>query len=65
MKLRGKEPFNIVTLVKGDEKYFIVYDDESFEEARRQIGRWAANPDLSFTWYDAAACNGKLLEHRA
>lgn len=53
---------NIVAIVKGDDRFVLLFDDDSFNEARRQIGRWAANPELSFTWYDAAAMTAKVRE---
>jgi len=37
---------------------FVVFVDESRQEsidaACRHIGRWAANPDIQFSWFDAA-----------
>lgn len=44
----------ISALVKGEERYIILYDDASRQEAIQQTGRWAGNPELSFSWYDAA-----------
>jgi hypothetical protein len=49
---------NVLALVKGPENYVFLYDDISRAEALRLLGRFASNPDLSFTWYDAA-----LLSH--
>ena len=44
----------VMVLVKGPEKYFFTYDAANRIEVMRQAGRFAANPDLSLTWYDAA-----------
>lgn len=41
----------------GCEVFAIGYwgnDKTAREAACRQLGQWAANPDLSFTWYHAA-----------
>lgn len=45
---------NLITLMHGDELYAWTYDDESTAELLRDIGRKASNPELNFTWYDAA-----------
>ncbi|MFM7035280.1 MAG: hypothetical protein ACKOYJ_08910 [Planctomycetia bacterium] len=51
---------NVIALVKGGERYVFLYDDESRAEALRTLGRYAANPDLSFSWYDAATLGQKV-----
>jgi hypothetical protein len=51
-------------LAKGDERYVLIFDDETRVEALRQLGRWAANPELSLTWYDAAGWTLKMQEER-
>jgi len=55
---------NVVAVVKGKAKpheYFIfLYDDANRTEILRQAGRWAANPELSFSWYDAAVAAQKI-----
>lgn len=45
---------NLLALVKGSERYVFLYDDANRAEVLRVIGRFATNPDLAFTWYDAA-----------
>ena len=45
---------NVLALVKGTEKYVWTYTDQHKSDALNSIGRFAANPELSFTWYDAA-----------
>jgi hypothetical protein len=51
---------NVVALVKGDERYVYLYDDESRDAALRAMARHAANPDLSFSWYDASVLGDKV-----
>lgn len=45
---------NFIALKKADESYLFFYDDEDAEGVVRVMARFAANPDLSFTWHDAA-----------
>jgi hypothetical protein len=51
---------NVLALVKGQERYVFLYDDESRAESLRTLGRYASNPELSFTWYDAAVLSQKV-----
>lgn len=53
---------NVLALVKGDERYVFLYDDSNRTETLRQIGRYAANPELSFNWYDAAVMSQKIRQ---
>lgn len=51
----------LVVYSRRNENYILAIDfdsEESWRQARHAIGRWASNPDLAFTWYDAA----KLLD---
>lgn len=45
---------SVTALVKQNERYILLYSDAHRSEALRQLGRWAANRGLSFTWADAA-----------
>jgi len=53
---------NVLALVKGNERYVFLFDDDNRVETLRQIGRYAANPELSFTWYDAAVMSQKIRQ---
>ncbi len=53
---------NVLALVKGEERYIFLYDDERRVETLRMLGRYAADPQLSFTWYDAAVMSKKIRE---
>ena len=53
---------NVLALVKGDERYVFLYDDASRAETLRVLGRYASNPELSFTWYDAAVLSQKIRQ---
>jgi hypothetical protein len=55
---------NVLALVKGHERYIFLYDDAKRAETLRTFGRYASNPDLSFSWYDAAVLSQKLRRER-
>jgi len=56
------QDINVLALVKGSERYVFLYDDDSRAEALRVLGRFASNPELSFTWYDAAVLSQKIRQ---
>ena len=56
------QDINVLALVKGAERYVFLYDDSSRAEALRVLGRYASNPELSFTWYDAAVLSQKIRQ---
>ena len=58
------DDINVLALVKGAERYVFLYDDSSRAETLRVLGRFASNPDLSFTWYDAAVLSQKVRRLR-
>jgi hypothetical protein len=53
---------NVLALVKGSERYVFLYDDASRAETLRTLGRFASNPELSFTWYDAAVLSQRIRQ---
>lgn len=53
---------SLFALAKGEERYVFIFDDASRAEVMRTLGRFASNPSLSFTWYDAAVLLKKLRE---
>jgi hypothetical protein len=53
---------NVLALVKGDERYVFLFDDASRAETLRVLGRYASDPELSFTWYDAAVLSQKIRQ---
>ena len=52
----------VIALVKGEEQYVFLYNENNRTEIQRLLGRYASNPELSFTWYDAAVLNKKILQ---
>ncbi len=55
---------NVLALIKGEERYVFLYDDESANEVLVQMGNYAADPELSFTWYDAAVMSQRVAKMR-
>ena len=56
----SEQDINVLALVKGEERYVFLYDDASRAETLRTLGRFASNPELSMTWYDAAVLSQKV-----
>jgi hypothetical protein len=56
------QDINVLALVKGGERYIFLFDDDNRSEALRTLGRYASNPDLSFSWYDAAVLSQKIRQ---
>lgn len=54
------DDINVLALVKGNERYIFLYEDSQQSEVLRTLGRYASNPDLSFSWYDAAVLAKKI-----
>jgi hypothetical protein len=60
----GQE-FNVLALVKGEERYVYVYDDDSRAALLQAIRDQAADPTLSLNWFDAAVLAQKAREQAA
>lgn len=56
------DDINVLALVKGSERYIFLYDDSQRAETLRILGRYASNPELSFSWYDAAVLSQKVRQ---
>jgi hypothetical protein len=56
---------NVLALVKGEERFVFLYDDRSIETVLEQLGRHASDPELSFTWYDAAVLSQRVRSLRS
>lgn len=55
---------NVLALVKDEERYLFLYDDQSHDLLLQTLGQFAADCDLSFTWYDAAVLSRKARQIR-
>lgn len=60
----GRE-FNVLALIKGQERYVYVYDDESRSSLLDAIRAQAADANLSLSWFDAAVLTQKIKEQTA
>ena len=54
----------MLALVKGSERYVFLYTEDNRVETLRTLGRFASNPDLSFSWYDAAVLSQKVRQEQ-
>lgn len=45
---------------KDGHKYVLPFTSDYKAEALRTLGRWASNPELSFTWWDAAKMSSEI-----
>lgn len=55
---------NVLALVKENERYVFLFDDESPETLLQTLGRYASDSELSFTWYDAAVLSQRVRRLR-
>jgi hypothetical protein len=60
----GRE-FNVLALIKGDERYVYVYDDASRVPLLEMFQAQAGDPNLSLNWFDAAVLTQKAREQAA
>jgi hypothetical protein len=60
----GRE-FNVLALIKGEERYVYVYDDASRSPLLETFRDQAADPELSLNWFDAAVLTQKAREQAA
>ena len=60
-----RQEFNVLALIKGDERYVYVYDDDSRAALLEAFRVQAADPALSLTWFDAAVLTQKAREQAA
>jgi hypothetical protein len=54
--------FNVLALIKGEERYVYIYDDASRPGLVDSFRDQAADPELSFTWFDATVLTEKARE---
>lgn len=53
------DDINVLAMAKGDERYVFLFPDEMQAGLHRTLGQYAADPELSFTWRDAATLSQK------
>ncbi len=54
----------VVSFVKANERYMFLFRDTAADKAHvlRTIGRFASNPELAFSWYDASKLAKRIME---
>lgn len=55
---------NVLALVKNGERFVFLYDSGSVDVLLEQLGQHAGDPELSFTWYDAAVLSQRVRKLR-
>jgi hypothetical protein len=55
-----REGLNILSLIKGDEKYIFIFDSKNISNVLRKFGQFSANKELSFSWFDAATLSERV-----
>ena len=53
---------NVLALIKGNEQYVYVYDDDSRDVLIDTFRDQAADPQYTFNWFDAAVMTRKARE---
>ena len=53
---------NVLALIKGDEKYVFVYDDDSQNQLLDAFREQAGDAQLSLSWFDAGVLTRKAIE---
>lgn len=53
---------NVLALIKGNEHYIYIYDEPSRPLVIDDFREAAADPDLSFTWFDAMVLTKRARE---
>lgn len=51
---------NVLALVKDGERYVFLFDEHSIPQLLQTLGKYAADPELNFSWYDAAVLSQRV-----
>ena len=49
----------VVALVKGEERFIFLFNEQRKGELLRTLGKYASNTEINFSWYDAAVLSQK------
>jgi hypothetical protein len=52
----------LLVVRRGQDRYVWIFTPNRRDEVVRSAGRFASNPDLNFTWWDAAQLASKVRE---
>jgi len=56
---------NVLALVREGHRFVFLYDDDSVDTVLASISEYARDPELEFTWYDAAVLAQRVRHLRA
>jgi hypothetical protein len=56
---------NVLALIKGQERFVFLYDDDDADQLLQTLGQYAADPELTFDWYDAAVMTQRIAQLRS
>ena len=54
------QELNVLALIKGDERFIFVYDDDSRDVVIDEIRHQAADPAVAINWFDAAVLTERV-----
>ena len=54
------QELNVLALIKGDERFIFVYDDESRSALIDELRHKAADPAVALNWFDAAVLTERV-----
>lgn len=54
------QELNVLALIKGEERFIFVYDDESVDTLIDEIRNQAADPAVTLNWFDAAVLTQRV-----
>jgi hypothetical protein len=60
---RVTRELNVLALIKGEERFIFVYDDDSREALVDDIRDKAADPAVGINWFDAAVLTERVRNH--
>jgi len=53
---------NMLAMVRDGQRYVFLYDDSSIEALREKLAEFAEDPELDFTWHDAASLSRRVRQ---
>ena len=56
------ESVNVLGMVHGEHRFVFIYDDQSIETILETLEQYAADPDLDFSWHDAAVLTQRVQD---
>jgi len=56
------QPINVIMLVRGKQHFIFLFDNKNRHGVLRQLAQFAADPEIQFSWRDAAMIGLKCRE---